>query len=292
MVFYEYEDISYGEIMRRSIRLSRTYSHLLSLKSLGFSHDGREIIAIYLGDISNKKVLFTAGVHGRENINPVVFLMIIEEYCKRYESDTELKECLEKLTFVFVPVVNPDGYEIAKKGFGAIRNRLFEEYCKSFGIPSRMWKYNARGVDINRNFNVKSFRPTVNMPYSSSENETIILEKFFIENKPVGYMDVHSRGKVIYWYRNTMSEIYNIKQYNIARKLAKLCNYGLVSPELELDEGGNGGNTVHFASEMMEIPAITVETVDDDVDFPLDINNYEKVFSEIKELVLKFALLL
>lgn len=292
MVFYEYDNISYSEILRKSLFLYKTYGNLISVKSLGFSHDGREIISICMGKNNKNKFLYTAGVHGRESINPAVFLMVIEEYAKKYQSNMKIKELLDNNKLMFIPVINPDGYEIAREGYSVIHNELLREYCKSFKIKYYLWKYNARAVDINRNFESSSFVPTLQMPYDSSEYETKILKQYMTKEKPDIYIDFHSRGRAVYWHRKAMNREYNERQLYYAKKLSEITGYELINPKEELDEQNAGGNTVHYASEILNIPSFTIETVNEQAEFPLDKKYYEIVFKQIKYIPLKILPLL
>ena len=67
-----------------------------------------------------------------------------------------------------------------------------------------------------------------------------------------------------------MSEQYNERQLAIAERLSKVTGYKLVPPEDEIAEEDSGGNTVHYVSETYGIPALTIETLPDNVDFPID----------------------
>ncbi len=50
------------------------------------------------------------------------------------------------------------------------------------------------------------------------------------------------------------------------------------------------GNSVNYYSENYEKLAITVETVEDCADFPLDVGYYEKTYQEVSEIPLSFLM--
>lgn len=284
------KDYSYCVFVKDAIELSRQYAPFLRLESIGTSLDNREILLFRLGE-GNSSVLFTGGVHGRENINPIVLLRIIEDLCKDYFGKRNL---LSGHIMLFVPILNPDGYEIAGYGYEAVKNPIYQAKCRAFGIPAEEYKYNAGGVDINRNFPCSSylpFRHTGNMP--GTEPETKAFMQLVQSENTRGYIDFHSRGNCIYYYRKAMSQEYNQKQKRIAEALGNVCGYRMVKPEEEIEAGDSGGNTVHFYSEYTKNPAITVETVADEENFPLGKGSfrtglYHGVYTAIRQLPMDF----
>ena len=70
----------------------------------------------------------------------------------------EWQELLTDYSIYFLPLMNPDGYEIALRGFSEIRNPLFGNIAAAKGILHTEWKENGRGVDINRNFPCASYQ--------------------------------------------------------------------------------------------------------------------------------------
>ena len=122
------------------------------------SHEGRTIRAIEIakGSTSNKHgVLFIAGVHARELINPDLVLSFAWKLCQAYVTNTGLvfggrtyssssvKLIVDNLDIFIVPLVNPDG----------------RVYVQAPG-GDRWWRKNRNsnpgapcvGVDLNRNF--------------------------------------------------------------------------------------------------------------------------------------------
>lgn len=280
---------SYSGIMRNLILLKKNYPRLLALRTAGVSHDGRDIplVRVGKGDIGT---LCIAGVHSRENINPIVLVAIIEKLARTYYSAGEI--LLDNYAIYFMPLMNPDGYEISTRGFGAIRNDILRYRCEKIQPDYSGYKFNARGVDINRNFACQAFMPSLYSGACNSENETLTLIRVCRDNELLGMIDFHSRGNNIYYHRAAMSEEYNQKQLQIAQQLSLLTGYSLNSPELENPDNLSGGNTVQFFSETYHKPAITIETVEEEADFPLDKKYQSVVFDAIKEVPLTFLNLL
>jgi g-D-glutamyl-meso-diaminopimelate peptidase len=306
---------SYDKLITDAKTLALQYDSILKYVTIGESHDNRDIILLKLGTGQNH-MIFCSGVHARETVNPVVMLSIIEFYAQlyvNYKGKNDLKkrfdhpalllrdeyeqmlfsaciyELLQTFTILFVPLLNPDGYMISLGGFEAIRNEELRQYCLNQGIPAAEWKSNARGIDLNRNFPSRLWRPKTPWDHAASENETKALISLFHDYHSLGFIDFHSRGKEIYYYRSMMPDSYNKKQLEIASRLKEITGYELVMPEEEVESGDSGGNTVHYYSEHFLKPALTIETVEDEADFPLEEKYRVPVFEELKLVIFEFG---
>ena len=198
-----------------------------------------------------------------------------------------MRELLNHCSICFLPIVNPDGYVIATESFNAIRNPILRQTCKMRGVDWPYWKYNARTVDINRNFACKSYIQQQFGEYPASEQETKALIRVFEQCDTIGYLDFHSRGRIIYYYRQAMPFSYNQRNHKLARYMQKLSNYSLGKQEEEYLSRLNGGSPVNYYSELLHRPAITVETVEENADFPLNPSCQERTYEEIRILPLE-----
>ena len=104
-----------------------------------------------------------------------------------------------------------------------------------------------------------------------------------------GYLDLHSRGKVIYYYRHFMDDAYNRRQKYIADRLIEVTGYELMPPEDEIEMYDTGGNTVHYFSEQFGKPALTIETVPEEATFPLNRHYVPQAFREIYFVPFEFV---
>jgi g-D-glutamyl-meso-diaminopimelate peptidase len=282
---------SCDEIFQDMKELAQIYTDFTLFRTVGISHDERPIPLLRVG-LGIDTLVLTAGVHGRESVNPVLLTKLAEEYCSAYSENRTIeglsvRELLNRCSICILPLVNPDGYETALCGFDVIRNPILRQYCKIRNIDAEHWKYNARGVDINRNFPCKSYIQQQLGEYPSSENETRALIKVFEEYDTVGYIDFHSRGRIIYYYRQAMPFSYNQRNHKLARYMQKLSNYTIGKKEEEYMSQLNGGSPVNYYSELLKKPAITVETIEETAGYPLDPSYQEKTFQEIHLLPLE-----
>ncbi len=282
---------SYEDIFQEMEELSRQYPDFTVCRSIGTSHDGREIPMMRVG-LGKKTLVLTAGIHGRESVNPILLVKMLEDYCQAFETQEErygyqVQSLLDGCSVAVIPLVNPDGYEIALRGFSVIQNPMLRQLCKMKEIGWQHWKYNARAVDINRNFPCRSYIQQQLGEYPASEKETQALIQVFRDYDTLGYVDFHSRGRIIYYYRQAMPFAYNQRNHKLARYLQKLSDYSLGKREEEYLSRLNGGRPVNYFSEFLGKPAITVETVEEDASYPLDPAYQEKTYREICALPLE-----
>ena len=283
---------TYREICLALQLLADCYGEAACCRTAGYSQESRRIPLFRLG-LGRSCLVCTAGVHGREEVNPVLLLKMIEDYSQAFRHNKKfagfpVRDLLKEYSVLFLPLVNPDGYEIARAGFETITSPFYRRLARERGIPSRSWKYNARGVDVNRNFPSRSYLQRQILEYPGSERETQTLMKVFRDYETVGYLDFHSRGKILYYYRGAMPYTYNQRSRRYARRLQSLCGYRLGRKTQELGSGSGGGNTVHYYSEKHGLPAITVETLAPDEEFPASRDAREEAYREVRALPLGF----
>lgn len=251
----------------------------------GFSEDARPVSSLTVGNGKNVLVC-TGGVHGRESVNPTVLIKMLKKYCA--DCTKKKNHILHEYRLCVVPLLNPDGYEIALQGFETIRNELLRKNAEKCGVPPEQWRGNARTADINRNFPCQSYRKQKENDFPLSEAESRILVRIFERERSIGYLDFHSRGKEVYWYRGAMDREYNARQKKIASCLAKACGYAVGKKEQEMPDVTSGGNTVQYYAQQYKMPAITVETIEEEAIFPLSEKWLPITYQEIKELPLLY----
>lgn len=255
-------------------RMQEKYKNSLKVCCLGKSLDQRNIFALYAG-IGTRSILLSAGVHGRESNNTIVLMKLLEQFVKAPR---------EGYSLYVLPLVNPDGYTIALEGKESIKNKELRQLAEENAVPAKEWKANARGVDINRNFPSIDWKKTKEQKLPASEPETRIMMDVMLERPFSLYLDIHSRGEEIYYFRHSMGKAYNDRQKVLAEKMAAVSGYACVPPKRELDPESGGGNTVHFTAEYGDIPSFTIETMKEESTFPLDVGAQEEIWQRIREM--------
>lgn len=117
----------------------------------GESALGRPLCALEFGRAEGG-VLYAGGFHGLEGISSLFLLNFAALLCDTLESgaDGGLSGILGMRGLSVAPCVNPDGLAVARRGPRAAGR--FSGLVREAG-HWRRWQANARGVDLNHNFN-------------------------------------------------------------------------------------------------------------------------------------------
>ena len=124
-----------------------------------------------------------AGLSGRDQCMPVYLMHMLKEYVKAWECRWKLENLydlrvlLEDWKICFIPLLNPDGYEIYEKDFYAIRNPIYRQMLRMQEIPCKEFICNSRGVNLRKNFPTQYYRRKQIHSQPASENETKALVK-------------------------------------------------------------------------------------------------------------------
>ncbi|XP_021192893.3 carboxypeptidase B [Helicoverpa armigera] len=118
--------------------LAKTYPSIVSVNSIGKSHEGRDLKVLRISDgkKTNKAVFIDGGIHAREWISPAVVTYFINQFAENFDVESD---DIRNIDWYFLPVVNPDGYEYTHK-----TDRLWRKNRRGFG--------GCAGADLNRNF--------------------------------------------------------------------------------------------------------------------------------------------
>ncbi|XP_047992018.1 carboxypeptidase A1-like [Leguminivora glycinivorella] len=121
--------------------LAKTYPTLISTKSIGKSHEGRDLKVLRISDgkPTNKAVFIDGGIHAREWISPATVTYFINQFAENFDEESD---DIKNTDWYFLPVVNPDGYE-----YTHTTDRLWRKNRKQ-SIGARV----CSGTDLNRNF--------------------------------------------------------------------------------------------------------------------------------------------
>ena len=245
-------EFDYNKNLKNISALCEKYS-FLERNVIGKSVVGRDIPILSFGN-GKDELLYLAAFHGNESITTMIVMLFIEEICEVINNTDhpyhfEIIELLHKRRFNFVPIVNPDGCEISAKGEMAAG--VFEKTVKKLSNGDYIkWSANARGIDINHNFNAKweelheiERLHGVYGPGSShfggkspeSEPETKAIANFCRNHNIIRSFALGSGGEVIYWDFDK----FDVKSaYKIASLLSDASGYALDYPT-GLALGGN-----------------------------------------------------
>lgn len=163
-------------------------------RTIGTSVEGRKIDAYTFGN-GAKKLLFVGGIHGGYEWNSVFIAYRLIDYIKANPNIIP-----ENIALTIIPSLNPDGLYA---GIGAEgRFSANETPSVEKTVPGR---FNANGVDLNRNFDCK-WQPTSTWRSQEvsagsepfSEPETKALKDYILETQPSLVAFWHSQGGAVY----------------------------------------------------------------------------------------------
>ncbi len=186
------------EIVTKLEAMAADRPDLVKLEDIGDSIEGRDIWAIRITGPGEDKpaVLLTGTQHAREWISPMMNMYIADALVYGYDADPAIRSLVDRVEFLIIPIVNPDGYVYSWTDF-------------------RMWRKNRRdnpdtdceGVDPNRNWGYAWGGPgsgpspcgeTYRGPEPFSEPETAAVRDFVIANDRIAsHIDYHSYTELI-----------------------------------------------------------------------------------------------
>ena len=205
---------TYTEMVKDISQLQEKYGEYIEVNVVGQTVDRRNLYEITLGNPNAEKcVMFQATAHAREYMCSQLVMKQIEYYLRHYDKryhGESYHDIFDKVCVHIIPMANPDGVAIAQKGIKGIRSRALRKKLKKMpGInnPSN-WKANARGVDLNRQFNYKFERGKslkkhacyggYGGPRPVSENESKALLYVVDTYNPKAVVNYHAMGNVIF----------------------------------------------------------------------------------------------
>lgn len=258
--------------------------------SLGKSLVGRDITALQIGNCQIS-VLLTAAYHGMEWLTSLILLKFTDEICNFISGYNHLVgnnvcKAINRRGITIVPCVNPDGVEISLKGSDAAGK--YKELVGSIGKTEK-WQANARGVDINHNFDAgwaplrkreieKGISGPARTRYGGeepeSEPETKAITKLCRDRNFEYAIAFHSQGEEIYW---DYGDKVPMRTKELTEKFSELSGYLISKPE-GLAVGG--GFKDWFISELNK-PAFTIEIGKGEN--PLPISDFDKVYSKLEK---------
>lgn len=202
---------------------------------IGYSFHGKEIFAFHIGELTGRQFISTYAIHGREWITARLALKHIKTDIKRGGGWV-------------IPLVNPDGATISQ-------------------TKRSLWKANARGVDLNCNFDADWGNGRLNTrkrggencigDYPFSETETAALRDFTLKVRPFVTLSFHTKGEEIYWEYSGSGDVRGAEILSSATGYVHKVIFG------------SSGGYKDWCIQKLGIPAYTIECGNDILEHPI-----------------------
>lgn len=279
-------EYSYNEIVNFLFSLQEKYN-FVKVVPIGKTILGRTIYAVKIGMV-DYTVLYAAGFHASERLTTLSMLIFLERFADSLQNNTNFsissaRNALFGKSVFVVPVVNPDGYEIARAGAATAGNQANRILEIANGTDLKYWNANARGIDINHNFNAGFdlmkqierndgiFGPSPRRyggEAPESEPETQALLKLVRDNYIAQVIAWHSQGEEIYWqYGDSTPE----KSYLLAQLFGTASGYAVADPapnashagfkDWFIEDFGRPGFTIEIGKGMNPLPATMLHEI-------------------------------
>ena len=270
---YNFEDIlHYYEIENYLKELSK--SDIVNLFVIGKSVDNRDIYNIEIGKGQNT-LLIDSNIHSGEVANTPILMAFLIDLVNNYESgNNEVVNTLNSVKIASIPCINPDGYEVFNFGVESINNKELWIYKNKDSINFNNFKFNANGVDLNRNFptqnaglyykeynllkNVSLTKSTQTTLYfggetlgSEPETKAVMYQMLTHYKNAYAYINLHNQGRVIYSGKPNLSEEYNESTIKLCNIIGNITGYHVYGLDREEIGEGNDGTASDFMAELV-----------------------------------------
>lgn len=229
---------TYAEMIQDIKQLKKKYPNYFTYEIAGKTYDNRNLVLIRIGNKNAENQIYVQStIHAREYMNTMVTMSEFEFYLNNwntmYNSNSTYGDLFNDTCVYYLPMMNPDGVSISQFGPNAIRDKKLRQNILNMGATDySRWKANARGVDINRNFQTywsKRGTPGPDFysgPTANSERETKTIMNIINTHKFDYILTYHSMGGEVFWNIGQSGDIYS-KTYLLASKVCQYTSYGL-----------------------------------------------------------------
>lgn len=254
-------------------RISHFYNHITTEKEIiGQSVLGRNIYAVKIG-CGRPTGIVQYAIHGREYVTAV--LAEIHAALGLYTGSCWL-----------IPLANPDGALLSQQGLSSVglKKRQAQLLALNGGSTDfSLWKANARGVDLNVNFDAAWGTGKHNVRKAGAENyigkhpfsepETLALKEFTLKIKPDYTVSYHTKGEEIYWHFHQSTRTC-LRDRTLAQVLSQATGYALGEAD------GSAGGYKDWCIQSLGIPAFTVEAGAETFAHPIGDEGLENILSK------------
>lgn len=268
--------IDYNTYVDELNYLAERYPHIMKLQELGESEGSlqstygfnQKVWGIKISDNVDQNeqepgFLFVGETHARETQTFPITFSVLKEMLQEYETNPGIKEIVDNNQLFFVPLLNPNGYTVARTQNSMWRKNINDNgYSLSFNTGS------YTGVDLNRNYRYKwgedapnnPAKETYRGPEPHSESEIQAVLGFIEENHIAAAITYHSYGEMVLMPYNqnsntkdpvdfTEMRALGLKMANHMKSKTGYGNYSVGNAVELLGYGAGGGMSDHLYVE-------------------------------------------
>lgn len=271
--------MTYTEVKQRIEQLQDVKG--VDFFTIGYSLLGEPIYAAHVGSYEGKQLLVEGAIHAREWVTSLLLVEMATYYATQNFRGG----------MYFIPMVNPDGVRLVLDGVKDISCEKLREFLKLVNNGSddfSLWKANANGVDLNVNFDALWGQGTQNVfclapanfvgYYPNSEREVQTLIDFTNQVKPDITLSYHTKGEVIYYGFETLSDAQLARDYAIASTISDTNGYPIVKTS------GSVAGYSDWVSLNLGVPAFTIEVGNNSLSHPIGEEYLNVIFEQNKEV--------
>lgn len=283
------ENYSFRQMQSDLAALCRKYPALLSLSSIGKSEEGRDLTLAVLGNPNaEKRIFLQSTIHAREYIVTELTMAQIDYMLAHADKSLPdqrmtVREMLDRVCFHILPMSNPDGVEIVQTG---VIPRALAPFVSA--DKARIWKANAKGIDLNANFDADwdrycSTDAPDSMRYKGSAPESAAESKALADHLRAHRFDLilsyHTSGSIIYWsYGGDECKAVNDRNYALACLLSAHSGY-TVSRQPTSSTAG----LKDWAIQTLKTPSLTIEFASDSA--PVMQSEFDEIWARTRDLL-------
>ena len=256
---------TYEQMVSDMESLQAAYPHLVQVGSIGTSEQGRDIPVLLLGDPNaSKQVILQGAMHAREHFTAWLLMAIADNaLATDYPVDTGV-------CYHIIPMSNPDGVVLSQNhALNSDQEAIYQQdlacgYTTADKASyAKLWKSNALGIDLNRNFpsgwenSLEHTEPSSShyrgeSPLCAAESKA--LADYTSSRSFDATLSFHSHGSVLY-YQYGNNQAINDRSYSLALAVQASTGYTPVGGS----DDTSGAGYKDWAIDALGIPSITVE---------------------------------
>ncbi|MBF0206728.1 MAG: succinylglutamate desuccinylase/aspartoacylase family protein [Oligoflexia bacterium] len=174
--------------------MAKQYPQIASLIEMGKSVNGHQLLLLKIAANPNTssirpKFILSGAIHGDELVGSMILLQLIEYLLTNYSSNQRVRTLVDNLEIWINPIFNPDG-----------------SYAQGDDTVKGATRYNANGVDLNRNLPDPSAGE--HPDGESWQKETVAFKKLLIEQKFIFAVDFHGGAELINYPWDTFQRLH------------------------------------------------------------------------------------